>query len=34
LWLVKWVADRHGGDLELLAAGTDGTTVAIDLPDA
>ena len=34
LWLAKWVADRHGGDLELLAAGPDGTTVAIDLPTA
>ena len=32
LWLAKWVADRHGGDLTLLAAGADGTTVAIDLP--
>lgn len=34
LWLAKWVADRHGGDLELLAASPDGTTVAIDLPTA
>ena len=32
LWLAKWVADRHGGDLELVSADADGTTVAIDLP--
>jgi len=32
LWLAKWVADAHGGDLELVSAGSDGTTVAIDLP--
>jgi PAS domain S-box-containing protein len=32
LWLAKWVADRHGGDLELVSAGAEGTTVAIDLP--
>ena len=34
LWLAKWVADRHGGDLELVSADDDGTTVAIDLPGA
>jgi len=34
LWLAKWVADRHGGDLERLSTGADGTTVAIDLPGA
>ena len=34
LWLAKWVADRHGGDLELVSADADGTTVAIDLPPA
>lgn len=33
LWLAKWVADRHGGDLELVSDGADGTTVAIDLPE-
>ncbi len=33
LWLAKWVADRHGGDLELVSTGPDGTTVAIDLPE-
>ena len=32
LWLVKWVADRHGGDLTRLEGGSDGATVAIDLP--
>jgi signal transduction histidine kinase len=32
LWLAKWVADRHGGDLELVTADAGGTTVAIDLP--
>ena len=34
LWLAKWVADKHGGDLELVSADADGTTVAIDLPSA
>jgi PAS domain S-box-containing protein len=33
LWLAKWVADRYGGDLELVSSGADGTTVAIDLPN-
>jgi PAS domain S-box-containing protein len=32
LWLVKWVADRHGGDLTRLDVGSDGATVAVDLP--
>jgi len=32
LWLVKWVADMHGGELRLLSTGEDGTTVALDLP--
>nr|WP_268238876.1 hypothetical protein [Halobellus salinus] len=31
-WLATWVTDRHGGDLELVAADADGATVAIDLP--
>jgi signal transduction histidine kinase len=30
LWLAKWVADRHGGDLRPVD--TDNNTVAIDLP--
>jgi signal transduction histidine kinase len=32
LWLVKWVADTHGGTLSLERTGADGSTVAIDLP--
>ena len=32
LWLVKWVADRHGGNLTRLEGESDGATVAIDLP--
>ena len=32
LWLVKWVADTHGGTLRLERADEDGSTVAIDLP--
>ena len=34
LWLVKWVADRHGGDLTRLEGESEGATVAIDLPTA
>ncbi|MXR43342.1 PAS domain S-box protein [Halobaculum sp. WSA2] len=32
LWLVKWVSDMHGGDLRLMSADEDGTTIALDLP--
>ncbi|WP_435064849.1 PAS domain S-box protein [Halobaculum sp. EA56] len=32
LWLAKWVADSHGGDLRLLSADEDGTTIALDIP--
>jgi PAS domain S-box-containing protein len=32
LWLVKWVADTHGGTLSLARADGDGSTVCIDLP--
>ena len=34
VWPATWLADRHGGDLELVSADADGTTVAIDLPPA
>jgi signal transduction histidine kinase len=33
LWLVKWLTDRHGGQLRLVRADETGTTVAIDLPE-
>jgi signal transduction histidine kinase len=32
LWLVRWVVDKHSGDLALERSGEDGTTVAIRLP--
>ncbi|SHG41412.1 PAS domain S-box protein [Halobaculum gomorrense] len=32
LWLAKWVADMHGGDLRLVSADEDGTVIAVDLP--
>ncbi len=32
LWLVRWVVDKHSGDLTLEESGPDGTTVAITLP--
>lgn len=32
LWLVKWVANARGGELELVVADEFGTTVAMDLP--
>ncbi len=32
LWLVKWVADRYGGQLERLDPDSDGGAIAIRLP--
>ncbi|WP_302082626.1 PAS domain-containing protein [Salinibaculum rarum] len=32
LWLVKWVTNRHGGQLRLPEAGADGTTIALVFP--
>ncbi len=34
LWLVKWIADRHGGRLERVDPDEDGGAVAIRLPTA
>jgi PAS domain S-box-containing protein len=32
LWLVRWVVDKHSGELALESSGADGTTISITLP--